>query len=302
MKLSGVTEKAKACGFDACGVVPVEILTRERHRLQDWLKQGKHAGMKYMARHIEKRENPALLVEGARSLIVTLTNYYVSPPRQKDIPIVARYAYGKDYHGVIKARLFRLFSALQEEEPERPLQGRIFVDSAPVFEHEWARRAGLGWIGRNTLLINPSLGSFCFIGIVISNFEPADTYSLPETRNFCGNCRRCIDACPTGALSAYEVDANLCISYNTIELKGEIPSGVKGKMGRRFFGCDVCQESCPWNGKAVFHRVDEFSPNLWLMRMKREDWMAMDPETFRLRFKDSPLSRPGLEQIKRNLE
>ena len=291
---------AKACGFDACGVVPVDILSRERKRLEQWIERGFHAGMSYMANNIEKRENPALLVDGARSVIVTLMNYYAPKLQLEGIPVVARYAYGKDYHRVVKDRLFRLYAAL-EEEIGREIRGRVFVDSAPVFEHEWARRAGLGWIGRNSLLINPRLGSYCFIGIIISDFEPS-VYSLPEERDFCGQCNRCVEACPTGALSSYEVNANLCISYNTIERKGEIPPAIKKKMAVRFFGCDVCQSVCPWNRKAVAHHVDEFSPNEWLMRMSREDWLSLDEETFRERFKDSPLLRPGLEQIKRSVK
>ncbi len=181
------------------------------------------------------------------------------------------------------------------------LDKRGLLFSAPVFEHEWARRAGLGWIGRNSLLIHPRLGSYCFIGVIISDFEPS-RYSLPEERNFCGQCNRCVEACPTGALSSHEVNANLCIAYNTIERKDDIPSKMKKKMGDRFFGCDACQEVCPWNRKAVLHHVEEFSPNEWLMRMSREDWLSLDEEIFRERFKDSPLLRPGLEQIKRSVK
>lgn len=295
-----LSEIAKACGFDACGVVPVDVLSRERERLERWIRQGFHAGMNYMANNIEKWENPALLVEGARSVIVTLTNYYTPKLQLEGIPVVARYAYGKDYHRVVKDRLFKLYACLEEAIGQK-ITGRVFVDSAPVFEHEWARRAGLGWIGRNSLLIHPRLGSYCFIGVIISDFEPL-RYSLPEERNFCGQCNRCVEACPTGALSSHEVNANLCIAYNTIERKDDIPSEMKKKMGDRFFGCDACQEVCPWNRKAVLHHVEEFSPNEWLMRMSREDWLSLDEEIFRERFKDSPLLRPGLEQIKRSVK
>ncbi|WP_455509314.1 tRNA epoxyqueuosine(34) reductase QueG [Butyricimonas paravirosa] len=299
MKLEVLKEKARECGFDACGVVPVGILTRERERLECWLDRGLHAGMSYMANNIEKRENPALLVEGARSVIVTLTNYYTSVRQHPDAPVAARYAYGKDYHWVVKDRLFKLYSCLQEKIG-REITGRVFVDSAPVFEHEWARRAGLGWIGRNSLLIHPRLGSFCFIGVIISDLEP-DSYSSAEIRDSCGTCNRCVDACPTGALSPYVVNANLCISYNTIERKNEIPPSIKEKMGNRFFGCDACQDVCPWNRKAILHHVEEFAPNPWLMTMSREDWQDMDEDTFNERFAGSPFTRPGLEQIKRSL-
>ena len=299
MELEVLKNKAWECGFDACGVVPVEILTGERERLERWLGRGFHAGMHYMANNIEKRENPALLVEGARSVIVTLTNYYTPVRQEPGVPVVARYAYGKDYHRVVKDRLFKLFASLEAEIGQK-ITGRIFVDSAPVFEHEWARRAGLGWIGRNSLLIHPKLGSFCFIGVIISDFEP-DTYSSAEYRSFCGTCNRCVEACPTGALSPYEVNANLCISYNTIERKDDIPPSIKGKMGNRFFGCDACQDVCPWNRGAVLHHVEEFVPNPCLMTMNREDWLAMDEETFKERFADTPFTRPGLERIKRNI-
>lgn len=299
MELAVLTEKARTLGFDACGIAPVDILSWDREKLERWLKKEYQAGMTYMAKNIEKRENPALLVDGARSVIVTLTNYYTPRLQKNDAPVVARYAYGKDYHIVIKERLFQLYSFLQQHTGQK-ITGRVFVDSAPVLEHEWARRAGLGWIGRNTLLIHPKLGSFCFIGVIISDLIP-DNYSLPEQRDFCGTCNRCIAACPTGALSAHEINANLCISYNTIERKGEIPSEIKEKMEQRFFGCDTCQDVCPWNGKAVLNRVDDFSPDTSFINMNREEWLALDEDTFKTRFKNTPFFRAGLQQLKRNL-
>ena len=256
--------------------------------------------MNYMANNIEKGESRLYLLKwGPYSVIVTLTNYYTPKlligRHSGSCPLRIR----KDYHRVVKDRLFKLHTCL-EEVTGRKITGRAFVDSAPVFEHEWARRAGLGWIGRNSLLIHPRLGSYCFIGVIISDYEPS-RYSLPEERNFCGQCSRCVEACPTGALSSHEVNANLCISYNTIERKDDIPSEIKKKMGDRFFGCDACQEVCPWNRKAVLHHVEEFSPNEWLMRMSRDEWLALDEEVFQVRFKESPLQRPGLERIKHNL-
>lgn len=297
MRLEDVTAKALELGFVACGVAPVEELPEADRCLGKWLAEGNQAGMAYLERNREKRRNPALLVEGARSVVVTLTNYYAPlADGAADAPVVARYAYGKDYHGVIKGRLFQLFSFLQESVG-KSLQGRVFVDSAPVFEHEWARRAGLGWIGRNTLLIHPRWGSFCFIGVIISDFEP-ETYSSPYTESRCGTCHRCVDACPTGALRPYSVDANRCISYNTIERKDAIPGKLKEKLGNRFFGCDACQDVCPWNVKAIPHRDEAFRLNEWLPRMSREDWLQLDEDTFRERFADSPLLRPGLKHLK----
>lgn len=296
MRWEEVAAEAVALGFAACGVAPVTDLRKEGERLDAWLESGKEAGMAYMARNREKRRNPELLVEGARSVVVTLTNYYapalaVSP----EVPVVARYAYGRDYHGAVKERLFQLFAFLREREG-RPLRGRVFVDSAPVFEREWARRAGLGWIGRNTLLIHPRWGSFCFVGVIVSDFEP-ESYSEPWTAGRCGTCHRCLDACPTGALKPYSVDANKCVSYNTIERKEPIPEEVRVKMGNRFFGCDACQEVCPWNRRAVPHCDAAFRPNEWLRRMTREDWMRLDEATFQERFSDSPLLRPGLPHL-----
>ena len=296
MRLEEVTAKALGLGFAACGAAPVAGLAEEGRRLDEWLARGGQAGMAYMARNREKRCDPALLVEGARSVIVTLTNYYAPPlSGSPDVPVVARYAYGRDYHGVVKGRLFQLFAFLQEREGRR-LRGRVFVDSAPVFEREWARRAGLGWIGRNTLLIHPRWGSFCFIGVIVSDFEP-EAYSEPYAANRCGTCRRCVDACPTGALRPFFVDANKCVSYNTIERKDPVPDAVRERMGGRFFGCDACQDACPWNRRAIPHRDEAFRPNEWLRRMTRRDWLRLDEAAFRERFADSPLLRPGLPHL-----
>lgn len=295
MRLDEVRDKAEALGFVACGVAPIADLQEEGERLNAWLESGKHADMAYMARNREKRQNPVLLVEGARSVIVTLTNYYAPALSESaETPIVSRYAYGRDYHGVIKERLFQLFAFLQEREG-RHFRGRVFVDSAPVFEREWARRAGLGWIGRNNLLIHPQWGSFCFIGVIISNFEP-ESYSVPLL-NHCGTCQRCLEACPTGALETYSVNSNKCVSYNTIERTDSIPTEVRNKIGNHFFGCDTCQEVCPWNRRATPHHDEAFRPNEWLRRMSREDWLRLDEATFQKRFSDSPLLRPGLAHL-----
>lgn len=297
---SSTLEKyAKETGFDACGVALAGALPREKERLLEWLGEGKHGGMSYMANNIEKRGDPRLLVEGARSVIVTLTNYYPCRRQAEGTPVFARYAYGKDYHFVLKERLHRLF-ALLKEEANRSVNGCVFVDSAPVFEHEWARRAGLGWIGKNTLLIHRKWGSFCFIGVIISNLE-FDTYSSSFESRFCGNCNRCVEACPTGALTAYSLDARRCISYHTIENKGEIPDFVRQKMGLRVFGCDICQEVCPWNRKGIFNEVVEFQPGKEIMEWTKEQWLQLDEKTFETRFKDSPLARAGLNKLRDNL-
>lgn len=297
---STLEEYAKEIGFDACGVALAESLPREKERLLGWLEEGKNAGMSYMENNIEKRGDPGLLIEGARSVIVTLTNYYPFHRQAEGTPTIARYAYGKDYHLVLKERLHRLF-ALLKEKASASVHGRVFVDSAPVFEHEWARRAGLGWIGRNTLLIHRKWGSFCFIGVIISNLE-FDTYSPFFEGSFCGNCNRCVEACPTGALTAYSLDARRCISYHTIENKGEIPDFVRQKMGTRIFGCDICQEVCPWNQKRVFNEVVEFQPGKEVMEWTKEQWLQLDEKTFEMCFKDSPLARAGLNKLQNNLD
>lgn len=284
-------KKAAILGFDAAGVVPLEKLPEEGGRLGRWLEAGYQAGMNYMERNVEKRVDAALLVENARSVIVTLTNYYSTDRQPAGIPRIARYAYGKDYHIVIRERLRRL---------QGEMGGRCFVDSAPVFEHEWARRAGLGWIGKNTLLLHRELGSFCFIGVIIT---PAlfDHYSLPLEKSYCGTCTRCIDACPTGALSEHCVDARRCISYQTIENRGEFPEELKKRAGGRIFGCDICQEVCPWNRKVQPHQVPEFIPHPGAMGLTAEQWRNLGEADFMELFKDTPLERTGLEKIKRNL-
>ena len=297
MELQKLKDLAREIGFDAAGVAPVALLSDEVARLRGWIEAGKNAEMGYMARNLDKRENPALLVEGAESVVVTLTNYYTARKQAPGIPRIAKYAWGKDYHLVLKDRLWRLLGELQKMEP---VTGRCFVDSAPVLEHEWARRAGLGWQGKNTLLLNRELGSFCFIGVIVTT-AVFDVYNEPFTDSYCGRCNRCVEACPTGALTAYEVDARRCISYQTIENKGEYPEALKRLAGGRIFGCDACQEVCPWNRRAKEHRVPEFFPKPQTIGLTEQDWREMDEACFHDLFKDMPQERTGLERIVRNL-
>lgn len=285
---------SRAVGFDAVGVARAEKLSGDSFFLQQWIGEGCQAGMTYMTRNREKREDIRLLVENARSVIVTLTNYYTPVLQSPDVPQIARYAYGKDYHLVIKQRLKWLTERLGG------VPGRCFTDSAPVFEHEWARRAGLGWIGKNTLLINKEMGSFCFIGLFVTPVL-FDRYSEVWENNYCGHCRRCIEACPTGALSVHKVDARKCISYHTIESREACPEEIKKVADNRIFGCDRCQDVCPWNSRAKQHRVEEFLPHPEVMQLNREDWLTMDQTVFTHLFKDTPLERTGLEKIRSNL-
>lgn len=284
-------ERAKSLGFDAVGISRADKLPLERKRLEHWLEAGFHGGMAYMGRNVEKREDPALLVDNVRSVVVTLTNYYTENKQPEGAPRIARYAYGKDYHTVIRDRLYAL---------KQHLEGRCFVDSAPVFEHAWAVRSGLGWIGKNTLLINKKLGSFCFIGILMTT-AVFDTYDEPYAVAHCGNCNRCVEACPTGALSAYALDARKCISYLTIEQREDYAEAIKEKAGGRIFGCDICQEVCPWNREIAEHHVEDFMPLEVLTRFNREDWVQMDEKAFNVYFGESPLKRAGLEKLHRNM-
>lgn len=298
MQLNVLKNIAREIGFDAAGVTPVVLLSDEVRQLERWIVADKNAGMEYMARNLEVREDPDKLVEGAQSVIVTLTNYYTRDQQLPDIPQIAMYARGKDYHLVIKERLYALLERIKQEEPGA--EGRCFVDSAPVLEHAWAKRAGLGWQGKNTLLIRKGLGSFCFIGVLVTTVR-FDEYDASFTGSYCGTCNRCVEACPTRALIPGEVDARKCISYQTIENKGEYPEELKRLAGNRIFGCDACQVVCPWNQKLSEHRVSEFIANPLAMNLTQADWMAMDKQLFKKIFKSTPLERTGLDRLQRNL-
>jgi len=296
-----VKEKALALGFDAIGIVPIDELKYEGEFLKKWLSHNYNGSMKYMENNVDKRIDPTLLVEGAKSVIVTLLSYYDEAEdtmSNTKNPLIARYSRGKDYHIVVKDKLFSLFAFMKESDES--LTGRCFTDSAPVMEHAWAVRAGLGWLGKNTLLINKDLGSYCFIGVIFSSAE-FDCYDKPSVNGYCGKCTKCIDACPTKALSEYRVDARLCISYNTIENRGEYKDSLKKKAGNKIFGCDVCQEVCPWNRNLTSHLQAEFKIKDFLVDMTKEEWLSMTNSEFKDKFKDSPLMRAGLKQIKRNI-
>lgn len=298
MKFEVLKNMAREIGFDATGVAPVVLLSDEVGQLNRWVAEGKNAGMEYMARNMEVRENPDMLLQGAQSVIVTLTNYYTQHQQSPDIPQIAMYARGKDYHLVIKERLYALLNRIRQEVPV--VEGRCFVDSAPVLEHAWAKRAGLGWQGKNTLLITKGLGSFCFIGTLITTVR-FDEYDVPFTQSHCGTCNRCVEACPTRALIPGEVDARRCISYQTIENKEEYPEELKRLAGNRIFGCDACQVVCPWNQKLTEHQVSEFTADPAAMNLSRADWLAMDKQQFKKLFKATPLERTGLDRLRQNL-
>jgi epoxyqueuosine reductase len=296
-----IKSQAKSLGFMECAILPVTFLSEEAERFESWLNAGMHGEMEYMARNIDKRFDPRLLVDNAKSILIVLHNYFTNETRSDPkAPVISKYAYGKDYHYVIKKKLIKLLHFIREEIG--PCQGRPFVDSAPVLERAWARRAGLGWIGKNSNLISLKHGSFFFIGELIIDSElPYDTPKL--VADHCGNCTKCIDACPTKAIVADRViDARKCISYQTIEVKGELDESLKGQFRNRVFGCDICQDVCPWNLKLTPHDEPKLKPSLELLNLSSDEWYHMDKSLFNKIFKNSAVKRTGFHGLKRNLD
>lgn len=291
-----IKKHALTLGFDACGICAAGDTGEEEHYLQ-WLSATCHADMKYLECNIDKRLNPALLVENAKSIISVALNYYPHQTLPDDVPQFAYYAYGKDYHQVVKDKLKLLFRFINHHFPD--VRGRWFSDSAPVLERFWAAKAGVGFIGKNTMLIIPQKGSYFFLGELIIDQELA--YDKPLNLS-CGNCRKCLDACPTGALEKpYWLNANRCISYQTIENKGEISKAIIPHLRNNVFGCDGCQHVCPWNRFAVPHRTAEFIPSEAFLSLNGEKLEEMDEETFRQIFGNSAVKRAKFEGLKRNI-
>lgn len=294
-----IKEYARELGFGACGFSKAEMLHRDREFLRKWLDNGLNAAMQYMDNHFEKRVDPTKLVEGAKSVISVVYNYF--PQRQQEhaeAPVLSKYAYGIDYHFVLKEKLKNLLNYIQENIQQ--VDGRVFVDSAPVLDRAWAARSGIGWIGKNTNLIVPKLGSFVFIGEIILDLELE--YDKPiEDR--CGSCTKCISACPTNALvMPYTLDSNRCISFLTIENKGEIPEKYKGKFQNRVYGCDICQDVCPWNSNHAPTDEDAFKPHPKLLDLHNQDWNELDEETYREVFKKSAVKRAKFGGLRRNID
>jgi len=294
-----IKAKASELGFDACGISKARRLDEDSDRIRSWLDAGYHGTMGYMANYFEKRVNPAELVEGAKSVVSVLLNYYTEQKQEDpEAPVISKYALGKDYHYVLKDRLSKLLSYIQTELI--PCEARVFTDSAPLLEKALAREAGLGWIGKHTLLIHPKMGSFLFIGELVLDIELH--YDDPFGNNLCGSCSRCMDSCPTGAIIAPAIlDANKCISYLTIETKEAIPESLKGSLSNRLVGCDICQQVCPWNGKALQNKVLEFQPKSELLQMTAEEWKKIDKPDYKRLFKDSAVERAGFDRIKKTL-
>ena len=292
---------AKRLGFDFCGIAKADFLAEEAPKLEEWLCRDYQGRMGYLANHFDKRLDPRKLVEGAKTVVSLVYNYYPEralPDGNEDIKL-AKYAYGKDYHDVIQEKLREFLTCLRDEIGD--FHGRSFVDSAPILERQWAQRAGLGWIGKNSLLLNRSMGSFFFLAELVIDLDA--TPDLPLAKDYCGTCTACMDACPTDAIVAPGVvDGSRCISYLTIELKDAIPSSFAGKMDNWVFGCDVCQDVCPWNRFSKPHQEPAFSPSSDLKALASQDWKELTEETFKRVFSGSAVTRTKLKGIKRNLE
>ncbi|MGB4843269.1 MAG: tRNA epoxyqueuosine(34) reductase QueG [Ferruginibacter sp.] len=290
---------AASLGFNYCGIAKAEVLDDDARRLENWLSKGMHGGMQYMENHFDLRIDPSRLVPGAKSVITLLLNYYPEDQQVEAAPKISKYAFGKDYHEVIRAKLKLFLQQIKEQVGE--VHGRGFVDSAPVLERAWAQKAGIGWIGKNGNLINKQSGSFFFIATMIVDLELM--YNDAFVKDYCGTCTKCIDNCPTDAILPDKViDGSKCISYFTIELKDAlIPDAMKGKFDNWMFGCDICQDVCPWNRFSRPNNEIQFTPVPEILNLSNNDWDEITEESFKTIFKNSPLKRSKFEGIKRNL-
>ena len=293
-------QTAAVFGFDYCGIAKAEKLDDEARRLESWLNKGFNGNMAYMNNYFDLRVDPTKLVPGAKSVITLLLNYFPDEQQKTGVPRVSKYAYGKDYHEVIREKLKNFLKTLQQNIGE--INGRGFTDSAPVLERSWAVKSGLGWVGKNGNLITKNQGSFFFIATLITDLElePDD----PFAKDYCGTCTKCIDSCPTEAILPNKViDGSKCISYFTIELKDMlIPNEMKGKFENNMFGCDICQDVCPWNRFSKPNTETEFTPLNEVLHFSKNDWEELTEESFKVIFKKSPLKRSKFEGIKRNLK
>ncbi|OMP31361.1 tRNA epoxyqueuosine(34) reductase QueG [Mangrovimonas sp. DI 80] len=293
-----IKNEAKRLGFLSCGISRAGFLEDEAPRLEQWLNSNMYGEMRYMENHFDKRLDPTKLVEGSKSVISLLLNYFPEKTQEDTSFKLSKYAYGTDYHFVIKDKLKQLLEFINEEIGE--VNGRAFVDSAPVLDKAWAAKSGLGWIGKNSNLLTKQVGSFYFVAELIVDLELE--YDAPTT-DHCGSCTACIDACPTEAIvNPYVVDGSKCISYFTIELKDNIPTEFKGKFDHWMFGCDVCQDVCPWNRFSKPHSEPLFNPHQDLLSMTKKDWEEITEETFNKVFKKSAVKRTKLAGLKRNIQ
>ncbi|WP_291960474.1 tRNA epoxyqueuosine(34) reductase QueG [Maribacter sp.] len=295
---NSIKTEAKRLGFLSCGVSKADFLEEEAPRLERWLNNNMNGEMSYMANHFDKRLDPRKLVEGSKSVISVLLNYYPKETQDEDSYKISKYAYGHDYHHVIKTKLRQLQEFITDEIGE--VNGRAFVDSAPVLDKAWAAKSGLGWIGKHSNLLTQRVGSFYFIAELIVDLELEYDHAVTD---HCGTCTACIDACPTQAIvEPYVVDGSKCISYFTIELKNELPNEMKGSFDDWMFGCDVCQDVCPWNRFSKPHNEPLFNPNPELLSMTRKDWEEITEDVFRKVFQKSAVKRTKYDGLKRNID
>ena len=294
-----IKQKAIELGFMSAGISKADFLAEEAPRLEKWLKENRNGEMKYMENYFDKRLDPRVLFDGCKSVVSVLLNYYPEQTQNDpEAPKISKYAYGEDYHFVIKRKLQELLDFIQQEVGE--VEGRIFVDSAPVMDKVWAKKSGLGWIGKNSNLISRGAGSFFFIGELLLDIDLDEDH---EVADFCGTCTRCLDACPTGAIiQPYVVDGSKCISYFTIELKDAIPVAMKGQFDNNMFGCDICQDVCPWNSFSKPHQESTFVPHPDLLSMTKQQWKNISKETFDKLFKNSAVKRTKFNGLKRNID
>ena len=292
-------ERALALGFSSVGFSKALFMDEEARRLEQWLNNGFQGQMSYLENHFDKRVDPRKLVEGAKTVISFVFNYFPEEELKEKNYKIARYAYGEDYHFVLKDKLGQLISELKDLEGD--FHARCFVDSAPVLERDWAKRSGLGWVGKNTLLIHPQKGSYFFLAEIILDLD--FQYDAP-LKDYCGSCRKCIEACPTQAISekGYIMDGSKCISYLTIELKDEIPNHFKGQYKEWIFGCDICQEVCPWNRFSKAQQEERFRPTEAFKSLHENEWKEISEEVFQIVLKKSALKRTGLKGLERNIK
>lgn len=295
---NSIKTEAKRLGFLSCGISKADFLEEEAPRLEKWLNKNMHGEMGYMENHFDKRLDPRKLVEGSKSVISLLLNYYPEETQREDAYKISKYAYGQDYHHIIKNKLRQLQEFITEEIGE--VNGRAFVDSAPVLDKAWAAKSGLGWIGKNSNLLTQQVGSFYFIAELIVDIELEYDHAVTD---HCGTCTACLDACPTQAIvEPYVVDGSKCISYFTIELKNELPNEMKGSFDDWMFGCDVCQDVCPWNRFSKSHNEPLFNPHPELLSMSKKDWEEITLEVFQKVFKKSAVKRTKFSGLTRNIE
>ncbi len=295
-----IKTKAKKLGFFDCGISKAEYLTADADKMEEWLSHGNHGGMSYLERNRDKRYNPTLLVDDAKSVITVLYNYYPNQKLSENNKLnISKYAYGTDYHYVIKDKLKQLLSVITDKTTCQ--NARVFTDSAPILDRVWARKSGLGFIGKNTLLINKKGGSFFFIGHIIIDIElQYEQETAPIS--YCGSCTKCIKACPTNAIKDNFVDARSCISYLTIECRDELPENLKGKLNNWIFGCDICQDVCPWNRFSMPHNEPLFEPSPELKKMNTQNFYELSRPKFKSLFKHSAVMRTGYNNLLRNID